>query len=996
MRKIKFGFVFILSFLVVSLSAWAVNKTVAFGADGVTIIENNSELLGCEYLDFYAIPNSLFSVTNNGGAVNGYEVNKAFDRDLTTSFRSGIDNNVPYTDPATNETTTNFINYIEVSFSCPVTINRLLYGAEYGMDRGYPTDLNLYYHNGTEWVLINHYQSQATASMVEFDFGQSITLTKFKFEYEKVNTRHKYVATAREIIFLQPESVNFAKYRNIFTDYSETTLSADFDSLEKIENFCESLSGNVNFVQENSKILRAKQVLNGTKFFDSSREFTTSSVTTNKIEQYGNLESYARNDLKLSKFGTNRQVLGILAKAGEEITIYVDGDLDDPLPKIRFSQHKGSWQSWLSAELQLTLGKNTFIAPNFCNSTYTESVIAGGPIYLVNPYTPEEQSANVKVYVEGGTVYPVFGTGTSEEEYLEFLASYVQDVSENPTSIINITEIVTDHSIVTVNATTANEKYQSYSPQQAITNWNQYMDKLLEFGGIPQNSSDPLFNEKNLHIRFNIRTVQPWASAFMYAAGEHVGIKEGSQTSSIYGSGFGWGVTHEIGHMLDINERTVSETSNNMWSKFNEEVIENVGTRGNFSKTLDALTSDLTYANTPYFVTEKQNYLIWWYLEAWQNGFWGNLENCYRGLNIRLKSFYNENPTAESLVSNLTASEKQVFYASIVTGVDLGYYYERWGFSILNNDADPVFNRATASEGYNNLMQVARGAGYVDASKEYKLWYQNATQYKISNTTAIYSPTSQISILDVTKTEEGYQIKMFTPTSEQHLGFEILEGNDQMGYRVIGFSYTTTFLDTITYAENYLPNYKVVAVDNTFCSTSLSESKNGYWDMLKIEFIVGEEKIIRYIDPNSELDLPTEWREDVKLLGWLNGETFYGVGAVMLATEDLTFTAHYTQLYKLEFIKDGESVFKKYYEYGTEVNISELGLPDVDRWLVGESKIKGKITITGNIEVVAWDSPESPFVQVVAFSAMFIYALIAVVAVIFSWCDKKKQYPQKG
>lgn len=997
MHKIKFLLIAVLSVAILGLGVWGVGEVVAFGADDVAVLGADSEILSSDYLDFYAIPSAMLSATNNGGELRNYELSRAFDRNFSTSFKSAQDNNVSYTNPETGETATDFINYIDVSFASPVTINRLLYGSEAGISRGYPTILNLYYKNGSEWVLIKSYESQATESLVVFDFGQNITLTQFRFEYKKVYNRHKYVATAREIIFLQPETVSYSQYKNIFTDYAETVLSSDFNSLEKIENFCQSVSANVNFVRENAKILRAKQVINGTKTFDSNREFSTGTTGKNKIEQYGNLESYARNDLKLSKFGTNRQVIGLLAKAGEEITIYVDGDTDDPLPKIRFSQHKGSWQSWLGSELQLFLGKNTFTAPDFYReASYSQGVVSGGAIYLVNPYTTEEQSDQVKVYIEGGSFYPVYGTGVSESEYLTFLSEYAEQVKQNPTTMVNLTEIVSDHVIATVNATTASEKYESYSPQTSVEGWNGFMDKLLEFGGIPQTSADPLFNQNNLRLRVNIRTTQPWAGSFMFAAGEHIGVGDGSQSLLIYGSGFGWGVTHEIGHMLDINSRTVSETSNNMWAKFNETAIENVRIHGNFSQTLNALTNDLTYCDQPYFVTYEQNYLVWWYLEAWQNGYWGGLENCYRGLNLKLKAFYNANPTMQTVASSLTKTELQVFYSSIITGVDLGYYFERWGFSISNSSSDPIFKRATAGEAYNTIMGVARSGEYVDDSREYKLWYQNSSQYKVLNTTPIYSETSQVSLMDVTKTADGYLLEMFSATNQNHLGFEIWEGSDGTGYKVIGFTYSNTYLDGTQYSENYVPNYKIVAVDNTFNTTALSESKNIYWDKIKIEFVVGEERTIKYVDPNTVVDLPTVWRENVKLLGWLHDNAFYGCGAVVLASEHLTFTASYKPLYKFEVVKDGECLYKEYYEYGTEIDIRELGLPDVDKWLVGDKRIKSKISITGDVEMVAWNSLESAFVQIITFSSIFIYVIIAVVAVIFSWCDKKSMVCQKA
>ena len=68
-----------------------------------SVLENNSQLLGVDYLDFYSVPTAQFSFSGNGGAVLGNELSKAFDRNFITSFKSAIDNNVTYTNPDTGE-----------------------------------------------------------------------------------------------------------------------------------------------------------------------------------------------------------------------------------------------------------------------------------------------------------------------------------------------------------------------------------------------------------------------------------------------------------------------------------------------------------------------------------------------------------------------------------------------------------------------------------------------------------------------------------------------------------------------------------------------------------------------------------------------------------------------------------------------------------------------------------------------------------------------------
>lgn len=766
-----------------------------------------------EYLDFYAVGVEHFTYSNNGESRNGKVLSNAFDGNLSTYFESQAEN------------VNGFVNSIEISFEKSVTLDRMIYGSEPGTTRGFPVNFDVYYKTSYDWVLIDNYIMTETTDLVLINFGESLEINALKLDYTKVHTRHRYTATAREIYFLQPESGSFSDYKNLFSDYSETTLSSKFSTLKSIEDFEKSLENNINFSASNAKINRAKAVLNGEVVFDKKKEMTTSPLGGNVIERYGDTANYSRNTLQLTSFGTNRQVTGILAYAGDTINVYVDGNENDPLPRVRFSQAMGHWRSWLSGEYQLKLGKNTFVVQDFVTSDYSESVPKGGAIYIVNPYIVSEQSENVKVYIDGGEFYPVFKAGMDETEYLNFLDEYAKKVEGNG-DIINLTEIVSDHMISTVWATIANERFASYSPNTSIAKWNEYMDKLLEFGGIPQSNSDPLFDERNLHIRHNIRVAQPWAGAFMYAGGEHIGVLKGSQNSLIYGSGFGWGVTHEIGHALDNRFRTIGETSNNMWSKYNEACIENVGTRGDFANTTAMLSGDDTYdkvyneetGNTSYFNSNRYNYLVWWYLETYQKGYWGNLENCYRGLNARLNAFYERSPSAKEKLNLLTETERQVFYSSIILGIDLTYYFDRWGYTIRNNDADPVFRESATTAEYKDVMKMAINSGYVDDDVKPKLWYQTNRAH-LETSKSIYDTSIKAVVESVTKTDNGYEIKLPKSNLEGHLGYEILEGNDKDGYKVIGFTSGESFEDTIEYENGYTPNYKVVAYDTSYGTT---------------------------------------------------------------------------------------------------------------------------------------------------------------------------------
>lgn len=794
------------------------HKVYAQANSSTLVLNNDDKLLTDTYLDLYSIPNDFFSYSNNGGELTNNQLSKAFDKNFNTCFKSSQDNNVSYTENGV--TKPNFINYIDITFNQNVEINRLLYGTENsGTTRGYPIQLNLYYYSNNEWVLIDNYVTNETSKMVLFDFGQTITTNKFRFEYEKVSTKHKYVATAREIILLQPE-IFYDQFCSIFSDYAQTKLSDNFNTLSKLNTFEEQVKDNLNFNSAFKPILeRAKKILFGNIGFDARRELSTNSTATNKIAQNGDILSYSRNVLKMSSFGTNRQVSGILVKPDEVLNVYVEADEGQPLPRIQFSQNYGHWSKWLSGERQLVRGKNTFIVPNLKNDRYTVETVSGGAVYIINPYASEQQNGSVKLYFEGGEFYPVYKKGDDENTFKKQLEEYVEKLTNNPNETLDICEIVSDHIIFSALASSANRIYKNFSPKQTTLNWDSYLEKLLTFGGVDFDEDAEYYNPMNKYINANVRVSQPFAGAAAYAASDHIGIYTSWETSGFYASGFGWGMSHELGHAFDIPERTIGETTNNMFSKFNETAIEKTATRGDFVQTLNALSSDLV-DTSDYFNSNRYNYLIWWYIESYQKGFWGNLEKCYRGQNAKLATLLSDT-TFQTSYTALNKTEKNVFLSSLVTGIDLSYYFERWGFNL--STSENVFNLENASESFKQCISKATTLNYISNTNKPKLWYQDTKQYNYVKEGSSYSFSDSCAIKKVFKSNDGISILLDTISSPNHLGYEILEGNETDGYKVIGFTYNNCFVDTNTYANDYTPTYKVRAFDRQFNCTNYSE-----------------------------------------------------------------------------------------------------------------------------------------------------------------------------
>lgn len=806
-------------------------------SDGVEVLQTGDERLTNRYLNFYGVDSSYFSYSNNGGELGGNELAKAFDRDETTSFKSAQDNNVNY-QGEDGQTLSNFQNHIDVVFNGDVKIDRIMYGSETSLTRGYPKELNIYTStDGENFTLFKSFSSNSTSQMVIFNLGQKISVRGIRFEYVSVERAHKYVATAREIIFLQEENSFYEDYCNLFSSYNQTSLSRKY-SLEEIDSFEGGITANLDYVSPyiTKTFQRAREVVRGDVTFDETREFSTNSKHANRIYQHGDVTNYARNTMKMAFFGTDRQVTGIASREGEVITIYVDGEEGDPLPQLYFSQTENYYNGWLSGKT-LTLGENTFVTPNLKNSNYTREVVTGGALYIVNPYTSQEQSQGVKVYIEGGYTFPVYKKGGNEREYKKALEEYYQMVEGEKDKYFDLTELVCDHLILTLTARGGYDYYinKSYSPEEALCGWDEYMEMLLEFGGVTFDKSDDLYEPIHEYLNTNIRIVQSYAGSAAYAFYEHVGIYKSWESTALIGSGFGWGFAHELGHMFDnMSDRLVSECSNNMWAKYSETAIEKKAVRGEFDKTLLALCDG---DDETYFNSNRLNFLVWWYIETYHNGYWGDLENCYRGRNKTLLRFLSLDEEYESRLKNLSSTEKQIFYSSLVVGIDLSYYFQRWGFT-LSTSQDP-FNSANASEDYLYLISEGVRRGYIDSTKKPKLWLQDAGQYNILQETkkALFNGKNKVEIKDVLKNSNGYTILFDRIDDDRFLGYEILREDEDGGYSVIAFSNSNVYFDD-TSLNN--PKYKILGYDRLYNTSRLSEGK-GYVENSKNVCRIGEE-----------------------------------------------------------------------------------------------------------------------------------------------------------
>ena len=776
-----------------------------YGTVNTSTLDSDHTYLSKEYQDVYQLkPNTHFTYKSSHPSYGGYELAKAFDGNFNTAYicMKAVDS-------------TTYPN-IEVNFKQTATIDRIIYKCkDYdGKASGFPNELKLWYWNGNSSDSVTVETYPETSDIVMFKFSEPITATRIRFDFVSVSVTNNSVSnsfavpTAAEIMILQPENNYVDIVGDLFADYRWTKLNPKYATKEMIALLRKELSGHANYQTAYlPRIERAEALLNGTAEYIPDREYATDDETLHKIYQYGNIINYARQTLKMDYAGTNRQPTGIYQNAGQTITVWVDADDGVPLPGITLVQYLNYCYDYQQS-YTLSRGRNVITVPDFVHATsftYTRHTVSGGTVHITNPYTPAQQQGGVKVYIEGGYTYPVMSYNTTSAEYLAELSKYGELVKAHPDEIADVTELVSNHTIVTIPASSAYNVYASTrDPLDVLKSWDSTVEDILTFEGIALEAGGDHYDERVQHLNFNVRYAQPMGNYAAYAFPEIIGLVD-FLPAAIQATTFGWGIPHEIGHLFDISDRKLSETTNNVIAKYYE-VNHNSGNHNSFATIRNSLASDL--ADTSMFWTNHRGcFDFWWAMESVFPGFWAKFENCYR-----YETRY-----------GLTNTEVQVYFASLATGHDMSYYFERWGFW---HATGIPFNYENSSANFKSVMQQAKSAGKFDDA-QYKIWYANNDTYKyvaINKGASIYTKADKPSISSVVKVGGGYKIILPASSNSAHYGYEIWQGNDTDGYNVIGFTEGDSYIDATPYENGYVPSYKIVAYDKTLESSSLSDA----------------------------------------------------------------------------------------------------------------------------------------------------------------------------
>lgn len=512
----------------------------------------------------------------------------------------------------------------------------------------------------------------------------------------------------------------------------------------------------------------------------------------------------AAADQAAGQSASDLQPLGVTAQAGATVAIYAELPSDATVYVVP-TQFYGESGVWKGTPVALENGRN-YITVQQIGSLGGR----GGPLYITYSGShPEQIKLQVRV-VNNAWEMPVlelsdwYSMGESARKdairtYVQELSSYVAALPTSGlnTNVRNATEISTPSVLLSLPADQVLSGLKSAgSDEDAMVNamyqnvlaWEEELFIANKVQGIIDSNATLTSYQYPMTTRQNIRYMRMFAGAFMYAAGNHIGVEYGSTSALVQGKPtsatgkgnanglFGWGIAHEIGHNMDKLGK--AEITNNIYS------LALQAWDGSSMALNTRLTEDGRWETIFNKVAQGRpgsanNVFV-------QLGMYWQLHLAYDEANQPL-AFYNAffKLWKSGEYSGYTYDERVALIASQVADRNLTEFFTRWGMTLSDEVKGMLDDYQTES----------RAIWYLnDASRTYRL---NSGSAASGSATVSASANESKVTLTISHTD-----------SDKILGYEIRRNNV-----VIGFTTESTYVDDLGAANNLTYTYSVVPVD---------------------------------------------------------------------------------------------------------------------------------------------------------------------------------------
>lgn len=516
----------------------------------------------------------------------------------------------------------------------------------------------------------------------------------------------------------------------------------------------------------------------------------------------------SRGSGKDSQYGQSAsdfQPLGVSARAEAVVAVYASLPGDVPVYVVP-TQFYGESGVWRGTPIQLMNGRNYISVPKIGSLTDER----GGPLYLT--YAGNNPDAvKVQVRVDGNAftvpVLELSGWYTMGENarretiraYVAHLQTYVAGLgsARMETDIHNATEISTPSVLLSVPASqalnglrgvNASAEAMAETLYQNVLAWEDELYVANQVQGIiPAGGARTDAYRYPMTTRQNIRYMRMFAGAFMYAAGNHIGVGYGSTSGLMSGKPvsytglgganrlFGWGIAHEIGHNMDKLGK--AEVTNNIYA-LAVQAWDGAAMVQNTRLTNSNIWSGIYEKTAVGRPGTANNVFV-------QLGMYWQLHLAYDGGSKPL-DFYNRffSRWKSGAYGSYSYDERVALIASEVAGRNLTEFFTRWGL--------------TLSEGAKNILR-----GYQAESRA--IWYLNDSSYaQRMSGGGTFTGTVTVSAA----VQGNKAVLTIMGGNASVLGYEVRRNG-----KPVAFVTTNTYTDDLGAANNLTYTYSVVPVD---------------------------------------------------------------------------------------------------------------------------------------------------------------------------------------
>ncbi len=688
-----------------------------------------------------------------------------------------------------------------ITFKTPQDMNYLVYVPR--LDGKYKESLYKYNisvtdSRGSKKQIVNGGIVQNSPEKTGFavlSFPRTTDIKKIHFEVMQWNGSPTNISLS-EVAFYRYFSVD-DDIKALFADNSYTSLSskATQAEIDRIKAIVNNTSGY--FVDKTiltDELNMAQSLLNGGK---TGLGKIINGIKSRKMD----------NDIKPIN---NFEPLGVVGEAGKDIVIYAQMPAGETVNLVA-TQFFAEASAWESKPIPIANGRNVINIPQI-GSTDTAH---GGPLYIV--YTGNRQS-EIKLHVKYSTQIPVLElsewasmTETQRRsvitEYVTMLSSYVNTVTGTKTTAFkNSTEISlpnillslpADQVLAGINAAGTTAAAKTSGVYDTALAWQDLLSVVYKTHGID--------NPQNERGRFNIRYARMFAGAFMYASGRHVGIGYGSVSALMQGKPvsstgkdkpnalFGWGIAHELGHVMDSLGK--AEITNNIYSLFAQTYDGNQNTlmsrlEGDlYTEIFDKVSSGQKGLSNNVFVSLG----MYWQLHL---AYDGASDNFYNALNKAYKMGEGK---------DFSGDDRFAVVTSKLANVDLTDFFGRWGITL--SDAAKTAIGAYPKEN--------RYIWYLsDASRRARLSGKTSPNNVTASATATVN--DKVVTLKITSNADSSIVQ----------GYEIVRNG-----KPIAFVGKPEYIDDVGVINNLTLSYAINVIDilgNTIATASVPQVKIGY------------------------------------------------------------------------------------------------------------------------------------------------------------------------